>query len=54
MNWKNAKTRELYVIMFVDEAASSADKLAAKAEVERRKKQKHGWTQFSEIAHYPK
>lgn len=54
MNWKNAKTRELYVIMFVDEAASSADKFAAKAEVDRRKKQSHERTQNKEKAHYPK
>jgi hypothetical protein len=54
MNWKQAKTRELYVIMFVDEAATSADKLAAKAEVERRKKQSHERMQNKEVSHYQK
>jgi hypothetical protein len=54
MNFKNAKTRELYVIMFADERATDADRLAAKAEVERRKKQKHGRMQNKEVSHYPK
>lgn len=54
MNWKQAKTRELIVIMFADEAATVSDKFAAKAEIDRRKKQSHDRTQTKEVKHYPK
>lgn len=54
MNWKSAKTRELYVIAFDDAYATNEDKLAAAAEIERRKQQKYGRLQNKEVALYPK
>jgi hypothetical protein len=54
MNWKLAKKSELYVIMFADDNAPESDKLAAKEEVERRKKQVHARMQNREKAHYPR